>query len=73
MTKDSRVYLVQILERIERIIQYTATGRNTFFSDPLIQDAVIRNFRFLFLQFSRRLIRSKRSLPAMKKQANKRK
>jgi len=47
MTKDPRVYLVQILERIERIIQYTASGKSTFFSDPLTQDAVIRNFEVI--------------------------
>jgi uncharacterized protein with HEPN domain len=42
--KDPRVYLAQILERIERILQYTAGGKEAFFADPLIQDAVIRNF-----------------------------
>lgn len=47
MTKDPRVYLVQILERIDRIIQYTASGKGPFFSDPLTQDAVIRNFEVI--------------------------
>jgi uncharacterized protein with HEPN domain len=40
---DPRVYLVQILERLERITQYTREGREAFMADPLIQDAVIRN------------------------------
>ena len=47
MTRDPRVYLAQILERIERIKRYTASGRDAFFSDPLIQDAVIRNFEVI--------------------------
>lgn len=47
MKKDPRVYLTQILERIERITQYTVGGKSAFFSDPLIQDAVIRNFEVI--------------------------
>jgi uncharacterized protein with HEPN domain len=45
--KDPRVYLAQIPERIERILQYTAGGKEAFFADPLIQDAVIRNFEII--------------------------
>jgi len=37
MTKDPRVYLAQILERSDRILNYTTGGRETFFSDLLIQ------------------------------------
>ena len=44
MKKDPRVYLAQIIERIERILQYTSDGKKAFFADTLIQDAVIRNF-----------------------------
>lgn len=47
MTKDSRVYLAQILERIDRINRYTNRGKDSFFSDALIQDAVIRNFEVI--------------------------
>jgi uncharacterized protein with HEPN domain len=47
MTKDPRVYLAQILERIERIIVYTEEGKKAFLSNPLIQDAVIRNFEVI--------------------------
>jgi uncharacterized protein with HEPN domain len=45
--KDPRVYLEQILERIERILQYTDGGKEAFFADLLIQDAVIRNFEII--------------------------
>ncbi len=34
MKKDPRVYLAQILERINRIREYTVEGKNAFFSDP---------------------------------------
>lgn len=45
--KDPRVYLAQILESIGRITSYTARGRQAFFVDSLIQDAVIRNFEVI--------------------------
>ena len=47
MKKDSRVYLVQILERIDRIKEYTANGKTAFFADTRTQDAVIRNFEII--------------------------
>ncbi|MGO9566493.1 MAG: DUF86 domain-containing protein [Desulfomonilaceae bacterium] len=47
MKKDPRVYMAQILERIDRILNYTQAGRDTFLGDPLIQDAVIRNFEVI--------------------------
>jgi len=47
MTKDPRVYLAQILERIERIIRFTEAGKKDFMCNPLIQDAVIRNFEVI--------------------------
>lgn len=47
MKKDPRVYLAQMLERIERIQRFTAAGREAFFNDPLIQDAVMRNFEVI--------------------------
>ncbi len=34
MKEDPRVYLAQILERIERIPNYTSEGKKAFFSDP---------------------------------------
>lgn len=47
MKKDPRVYLAQILERIERIREYTVEGKEAFFADPRTQDAVIRNFEVI--------------------------
>jgi len=47
MKKDPRIYLAQILERIDRINSYTAEGRLAFFDDPRTQDAVIRNFEVI--------------------------
>ena len=43
MKKDPRVYLAQILERIDRINEYTTDGKEAFFADERTQDAVIRN------------------------------
>lgn len=47
MKKDPRVYLAQILERINRIRAYTIEGKEAFFADPRTQDAVIRNFEVI--------------------------
>ena len=45
--KDERLYLVHILEAIERIQLYTTDGREQFLSDTMIQDAVLRNLQIL--------------------------
>ncbi len=47
MKKDPRLYLAQILERIERIREYTTEGKEAFVADPRTQDAVIRNFEVI--------------------------
>jgi uncharacterized protein with HEPN domain len=47
MKKDPRVYLAQILERIDRILEYTTDGKESFFADARTQDAVIRNFEVI--------------------------
>lgn len=47
MTKDSRVYLAHILERIDRITRYIAAGRDAFMADTLIQDGVVRNLEVI--------------------------
>ena len=47
MNKDSRVYLAQILERINRIKDFTSDGKQAFFADLRTQDAVIRNFEII--------------------------
>jgi len=47
VTKDARVYLAHILERIDRILRYTADGRDAFLANSLIQDGVIRNLEVI--------------------------
>lgn len=47
MIKDPRVYLAQILERINRIKDFTSNGKDAFFADIKTQDAVIRNFEII--------------------------
>jgi uncharacterized protein with HEPN domain len=47
MKKDPRLYLAQILERIDRIKEYTASGKQAFFADRRTQDAVIRNIEVI--------------------------
>jgi len=47
MKKDPRVYLAQILERVEWILNFTADGERAFQSNPLVQDAVIRNLEVI--------------------------
>ncbi|MBN2001746.1 MAG: DUF86 domain-containing protein [Anaerolineae bacterium] len=45
--KSDRLYLVHILECIERIERYTVGGYATFEADTLIQDGVLRNLHTL--------------------------
>jgi uncharacterized protein with HEPN domain len=45
--KDERLYLSNIKECIERIEQYTISGRDAFMETPMIQDAVIRKFEII--------------------------
>lgn len=45
--KDDRLYLMHILECIERIQRYTAEGKDFFFVDTKTQDAVNRNLQTL--------------------------
>lgn len=47
MKKDPRLYLAQVLERIDRILEFTAEGKEAFFADVRTQDAVIRNFEVI--------------------------
>ncbi|WP_214083793.1 HepT-like ribonuclease domain-containing protein [Methanoculleus sp.] len=42
-----RLYLIHILESIERIEDYTREGREAFMDSPMAQDAVIRNFEII--------------------------
>jgi len=43
--KDDRVYVKHILRCISRIEEYTAEGREAFFSSHLIQDGTLRNLQ----------------------------
>jgi len=44
---DDRLYLIHIVESIERIEEYTREGQEAFMHSPMIQDAVIRNFEII--------------------------
>ena len=39
MKKDARVYLAQILERIDRIKEYTTDGKQVFLTIPALNTA----------------------------------
>ena len=45
--RDERLYLSDIVTAIDRILEYTAAGRQTFLDDRLTQDAVVRNIEIL--------------------------
>ena len=45
--KDDHVFLLQILEFIEKIDTYTQGVKEEFMLTPLIQDAFIRNFEII--------------------------
>jgi uncharacterized protein with HEPN domain len=41
--RDEALYLTDIVEAIDQILGYTSAGRDAFFSNRMIQDAVVRN------------------------------
>lgn len=45
--RDERLYLSDIVTAIDRILEYTAAGRQRFFDDQLTQDAVVRNIEII--------------------------
>jgi uncharacterized protein with HEPN domain len=45
--RDERLYIVQMLERAERIFEYTEGGHDEFLTDPKTQDAVLRSFEVM--------------------------
>ena len=45
--KNDRIYLLHIRDGIEHILNYTAAGRDSFFSDRKTQDAVVRNLEII--------------------------
>ncbi len=44
---DNRLYLIHIIESIERIEDYTRGGWEVFTDSPMAQDAVVRNFEVI--------------------------
>jgi uncharacterized protein with HEPN domain len=47
MKKDDRLYVIHILECIDRIQRYTVDGGEAFMEDTKTQDAVMRNLQTL--------------------------
>lgn len=45
--KDDRVYLINIIDSIENIQEYTKSGKEVFMKTKIIQDAVIRNLEIM--------------------------
>jgi uncharacterized protein with HEPN domain len=45
--RDDRLYLIDIADCIERIEEYTQTGREGFAQSRMAQDAVMRNFEII--------------------------
>jgi uncharacterized protein with HEPN domain len=45
--RDERLYLTDILESIDRILAYTTAGRDAFFANRMVQDAVVRNLEVI--------------------------
>ena len=45
--RDEKRYLMDIAECIERIQEYTASGKEAFANTRMIQDAVVRNFEII--------------------------
>ena len=52
--REDREYVQDILDRIQRIETFVASGQNEFLQSVLIQDAVIRNFE-VFGEATKRL------------------
>jgi len=45
--KDDRIYLLHIRDAIQHILEYTASGKESFFADRKTQDAVVRNLEII--------------------------
>lgn len=45
--KDDKLYLIHVVECIQRIESYTQDGRDAFMRSSMVQDAVIRNFEII--------------------------
>jgi len=47
MTKDPRVYLAHMAECIQKIERFTTEGKSRFLQDPMVHNAVLRNFEVI--------------------------
>ncbi len=45
--KEDRFYLLHVRDAVQRIMEYTAAGREAFLADKMIQDAVVRNLEII--------------------------
>jgi uncharacterized protein with HEPN domain len=45
--REEKRYLLDIAECIERIEEYTSTGKEVFANTRMVQDAVVRNFEII--------------------------
>jgi len=45
--KDACLYLIHIIECLDKIEQFTKDGKDAFLSDIMMQDAVYRNFEII--------------------------
>lgn len=45
--KDPEVYLLHIRDAMDRILKYASEGREVFFSNSMVQDAVVRNLEII--------------------------
>ena len=61
--KDDRLYLLHIRECLDRITRYASMGRETFFADTMLQDAILRNLQILAESTMRLSETLKRSRP----------
>ena len=60
--RDQRLYLIQMLERVERIESYTGGGRTEFLRDHKTQDAVVRSFEVVRGEAAKRVSDEVRAL-----------
>jgi uncharacterized protein with HEPN domain len=45
--RDERLYLLDVVGAIDKILSYTVAGRGQFFGDAKTQDAVVRNLEVI--------------------------
>ena len=45
--KEDRIYLLHVRDSVQHVVNYTAAGKESFFSDRKTQDAVVRNLEII--------------------------